>query len=40
LRDIFEAANGRVLDVKGAEETKLGKLEKGHGILRGDGGFL
>jgi len=32
--------SGRVLHAKGAEETNFRRLEKGNGILRGDGGFL
>jgi hypothetical protein len=32
--------NGKVLDAKGAEETNLRRLEKGNGVLWGDGGFL
>jgi hypothetical protein len=40
-RDIYlRLHNGRVLDAKGAKETKLGRLEKRHGIMRSDGGFL
>jgi hypothetical protein len=39
LWDIFEAAQGRVLDAKGAEETKLGRLEKGEYFV-GRWGFL
>ena len=31
--------NGRVLDAKGAEEIKLGRLEKGNGILWEMGDF-